>query len=127
MRFLIDTHTFLWFINDSSSLSSSARDILEIDNDVVLSVANIWEIAIKFSLGKLALPKSFSEFIPEQINLNQIDILQIEIEHLDTVSSLPFHHRYPFDRLIIAQAMNEKIAIVSADKMFDFYNIKRIW
>ena len=77
MRFLIDTHTFLWFINDSSSLSSSARNILELDNDVVLSVASIWEIAIKLSLGKLALPKSFGEFIPEQINLKRLFVNKI--------------------------------------------------
>ncbi|NBD17323.1 MAG: PIN domain-containing protein [Cyanobacteria bacterium] len=127
MNVLIDTHTFLWFINDSPNLSSTAKDLLESDNEVCLSLASIWEIAIKVSLGKLALPTTVGEFIPEQLELNQINILPIQVSHLDTVASLPFHHRDPFDRLIIAQAICEQISVVSVDQVFDLYEIKRLW
>jgi PIN domain nuclease of toxin-antitoxin system len=127
MRVLIDTHTFLWFINDNSDLSSSAKDILESDSDVLLSIASIWEIAIKLSIGKLSLPAKFSEFIPEQIQINQIDILPIEVIHLEAVSSLPLYHRDPFDRLLIAQGISEQVSIISADKVFDLYPVQRLW
>ena len=127
MNVLIDTHTFLWFINDSPNLSSTAKDLLESDNEVCFSLASIWEIAIKVSLGKLALPTTVGEFIPEQLELNQINLLPIQVSHLDTVASLPFHHRDPFDRLIIAQAICEQISVVSADQAFDLYEIKRLW
>ncbi|NBO31260.1 MAG: type II toxin-antitoxin system VapC family toxin [Cyanobacteria bacterium WB6_1B_304] len=127
MKILLDTHTFLWFINDSPELSGSAADLLESDVDLLLSTASLWEIAIKVSLNKLTLPDSYEQFIPQQITLNNIEILTITFEHLTIVSRLPFHHRDPFDRLLIAQSMSENLQIVSTDTQFDRYGISRKW
>lgn len=127
MKILLDTHTFLWFINDSPELSSSAADLLESDVDLLLSTASLWEIAIKVSLNKLTLPDNYEQFIPQQITLNNIEILTITLDHLMVVSKLPFHHRDPFDRLLIAQSMSEKLQIVSVDTQFDRYGVSRKW
>ncbi|NJK61205.1 MAG: type II toxin-antitoxin system VapC family toxin [Oscillatoriales cyanobacterium SM2_1_8] len=127
MKILLDTHTFLWFINDSPELSSSAADLLESDVDLLLSTASLWEIAIKVSLNKLALPDNYEQFIPQQITLNNIEILTITFDHLTVVSKLPFHHRDPFDRLLIAQSMSENLQIVSVDSRFDRYGVSRKW
>jgi Uncharacterized protein conserved in bacteria len=127
MKLLLDTHTFLWFINDSPELSSSAADLLESDVDLLLSTASLWEIAIKVSLNKLMLPDSYEQFIPQQITVNNIEILTITFEHLTVVSSLPFHHRDPFDRLLIAQSISENLQIVSVDTQLDRYGVSRKW
>jgi PIN domain nuclease of toxin-antitoxin system len=127
MKILLDTHTFLWFINDSPELSNAAADLLESDVDLLLSMASLWEIAIKASLNKLTLPDDYERFIPQQITLNNIEILTITFEHLTVVSRLPFHHRDPFDRLLIAQSMSENLQIVSADTKFDSYEVDRKW
>ncbi len=127
MRYLIDTHTFLWFIENSPQLSAGAKNLLESDVDVLLSVASLWEIAIKVSIGKLSLPDAYERFTPQQIAANDIEVLPIKVEHLSVVAALPFHHRDPFDRLIIAQAMVEKIEIISVDGKFDAYPVKRWW
>ena len=94
---------------------------------MLLSAASLWEIAIKLSLGKLSLAQPFEALIPQQMRLNGIKLLGIEIEHTATMSKLPFHHRDPFDRLLIAQAMVEQMPIVSADTAFDTYPITRLW
>lgn len=127
MKLLLDTHTFLWFINDSPQLSADAKNLLESEVDLALSVASLWEIAIKASLGKLTLPDTYDKFIPQQLTLNEIEILPISVAHLALVTTLPFHHRDPFDRLLIAQAMVEQISIVSIDIVFDSYTVNRIW
>jgi PIN domain nuclease of toxin-antitoxin system len=127
MRLLLDTHTFLWFIDDNPRLSSNAKSLLESDNDLLLSIASLWETAIKLSIGKLSLPQPFEPFVREQLRINAIDIQQIETAHLNLVSTLAFHHRDPFDRLLVAQALVEEIPIVSADTEFDGYSIKRLW
>ena len=127
MRCLIDTHTFLWFIEDSPQLSAGAKNLLESDVDVLLSVASLWEIAIKVSIGKLSVPDAYERFIPQQVAANDIEVLPISVAHLSVVAALPFHHRDPFDRLIIAQGMAEKVEIVSGDGEFDAYPIKRFW
>lgn len=127
MRLLLDTHTFLWFIDDNPRLSSTAKSLLESDEDLLLSTASLWEIAIKLSIGKLSLPQPFEPFIRQQLSVNTIDILQIETAHLGIVSTLPFHHRDPFDRLLAAQAVVEQLPIVSADVGFDAYSIERRW
>ena len=127
MRLLLDTHTFLWFINDSPQLSAPAKSLLESEAELLLSTASLWEIAIKISIGKLTLVRSFGDFIPEQLALNSIKRLPIRLKHLDVVSTLPFPHRDPFDRLLIAQAITESVPIVSADVAFDFYPVKRLW
>lgn len=127
MKYLLDTHTFLWFINNDSNLSASTKTLLESKVILLLSIASLWEIAIKTSLGKLSLPVSFGLFIPSQLSLNKIDILAIEPAHLNLVASLPFYHKDPFDRLIIAQAIIENLPIVSVDSAFDAYPIQRVW
>ncbi|HAJ61322.1 MAG TPA: PIN domain nuclease [Cyanobacteria bacterium UBA8543] len=127
MKLLLDTHTFLWFINDSPQLSTDAKNLLESEVDLWLSVVSLWEIAIKTSLGKLTLPDTYDKFIPQQLTLNDIEILPISMAHLALVATLPFHHRDPFDRLLVAQAIVEKVSIVSIDVVFDSYTVNRIW
>ncbi len=126
MRVLIDTHILLWFINDDPQLSQKTKALLQSDTDVAVSIASLWEIAIKVSIGKLTLPNSVENLFPQQLRLNQIDLLPIEVSHLQAVSTLPFHHRDPFDRLIIAQAIVEKIGLVSVDKAFEAYGVNLI-
>ncbi len=126
-RFLLDTNAFLYFINNDSALSETAKNILESEADLLISAAGLWEIAIKFSIGKLILPDSFGKFIPLQIKQNDIEILPLTLYHLEKVSALPFHHKDPFDRLIIAQSLVENLPVVSADTAFDAYGIQRIW
>lgn len=126
MKVLIDTHIFLWFISRDPQLSQTASELLESDIDVLLSVASLWEIAIKLSTGKLRLPGTVQDFIPQQMILNQIELLPITVYHLQAVSTLPFHHRDPFDCLIIAQSIAETLEVVSVDAVFDRYGVSRI-
>lgn len=128
MRFLLDTHTFLWWVWDAPELSSKARKILgNTENECLLSLASSWEIAIKLSLGKLTLASGIERFIPEQLSANGFRQLGIDFRHVARVATLPFHHRDPFDRLLAAQAMEEKLVIVSADAVFQKYGVKRIY
>lgn len=127
MRVLLDTHTFLWFVNDDPQLSPIAKNLLESDADVWVSIASLWEIAIKVNIGKLTLPKPFNEFISQQIQSNEIDVLAIAITHVSEISTLPSHHRNPFDRLLIAQSMIEQVPLISVDVIFDRYGIDRVW
>lgn len=125
MRFLLDTHTFLWFINGDKKLPKTTRILIaDMENEVLLSVASLWEIAIKTSIGKLTLRKPFNELIPEQLALNDIDLLPITLNDLSLVSTLPFHHRDPFDRMLIAQAITNKIPLVSHDANFTSYPVE---
>lgn len=128
MRFLMDTHTFLWFLTDDSKLSHHALNLIEDEtNEAILSLASMWEIAIKYSIGKLTLQKSFPDFVDEQIQINDFQLLPIETSHIKIVSSLPLHHRDPFDRMLIAQAITENMPIISADSAFDSYGVTRLW
>lgn len=123
MRVLIDTHIFLWFINNDPKLGQKTKALLQSDIDVAVSIASLWEIAIKVSIGKLRLPSSIEELFPQQLTLNQIDLLPIEVRHLQALSKLPFHHRDPFDRLIISQSLADNIGLVSVDKTFATYGV----
>jgi PIN domain nuclease of toxin-antitoxin system len=128
MRLLLDTHSFLWFISGSPRLSVPARQAIEDpDNISYLSSASLWEMAIKVSLGKLSLAQPFETLIPQQLALNGIEILDITIAHTALVAQLPFHHRDPFDRLLLAQAQVERMPIIGNDPSFDAYGIARIW
>ncbi len=128
MRALVDTHSFLWFLAGDSKLSGRARDVIEnLDNEILVSIASLWEIAIKVNLGKLVLARPFAEFIPEQLARERMTVLGIEIPHLVTLSELPRHHGDPFDRLIIAQGIAEGIPVISADPAFDRYPVGRLW
>jgi PIN domain nuclease of toxin-antitoxin system len=128
MRYLIDTHTLIWYLAGDSTLSSKARDLIdEQENSIYVSAASLWEMAIKFSIGKLDLRMSFEEMFPEQLEKNSVEILGADIVHFKTLVLLPFHHRDPFDRLIIAQSKVEGLPIVSIDGVFDDYGVERIW
>jgi PIN domain nuclease of toxin-antitoxin system len=128
MRLLLDTHTFIWFVTDSPRLSDRVKQLIEDDyNEKLLSPASIWEMAIKHSMGKLNFSTPFPQFIEQQIGLNSMDLLPIEISHINVVSTLALHHRDPFDRLLISQALVENMPILSVDKAFDAYPIERIW
>jgi len=127
MKIILDTHTFLWFVNDSPELSNSAAELIESDVDLWISIASLWEISIKVNLNKLDLPDDFDRFIPHQIAVNGIEILPINLQHLIALTKLPLHHRDPFDRILIAQAIAEDVPIISIDKKFDLYGVNRQW
>jgi PIN domain nuclease of toxin-antitoxin system len=128
MRVLLDTNSFLWFISGSNRLSIDAqRFIADLDNQLVLSLASLWEIAIKISIGKLELLQPFDQLIPQQLKENDIHVMPIELSHLTKILGLPFHHRDPFDRLIIAQALTEGLSVISSDIVFSKYSVKLIW
>ena len=128
MRFLLDTHSLLWFLAGDTSLSQRARRIIENPDDVILvSIASLWEIAIKHSLGKLKLAQPFNELFPHQLSINSISLLDIQLRHVARISNLEFHHRDPFDRLLAAQSLSEEIPILSSDEALDAYGLERIW
>lgn len=128
MRFLLDTHSLLWFLSGDASLSLRARRIIENPDDVILvSIASLWEIAIKHSLGKLKLAQPFNELFPHQLSINSISLLDIQLRHVARISNLEFHHRDPFDRLLAAQSLSEEIPILSSDEALDAYGLERIW
>jgi len=125
---LLDTHAFLWFILNDPQLSATARELIaDPHHDVDVSPATYWELAIKISIGKYSLPEPLQVFMEREIAANQFRILHIEPRHVNPLTSLPFHHRDPFDRLIIAQAMVEQIPVISADTAFDSYLVQRLW
>lgn len=125
MRILLDTHTFLWFIAGSLNLSDAARILIE--NQRFLSIASVWEMSIKVSIGKLTFGMSISELIEREVYGNAIELLEIRPEHLDELVGLPFHHKDPFDRLIIAQSSVENIPVVTKDSAFGSYSINLLW
>ena len=120
MNYLIDTCTFLWFINADSKLSTAAKNvILNTNNDIIISAASIWEMAIKMSIGKLSINGQFNSFMSTQININNFKVLDINFNHASSVVNLPFHHRDPFDRLLISQCLFESLPIITADNIFN--------
>jgi PIN domain nuclease of toxin-antitoxin system len=126
MSLLLDTHAFLWWVADDARLSARARRAIARE-PCVLSVVSCWEMAIKVSLQKLDVPLPLDRFIGAQLELNGFGLLPIGIEHTAAAATLPFHHRDPFDRLLAAQALREQLSIVSADKVFRKYAVKRVW
>lgn len=128
MRILLDTHAFLWFITNDPQLSAAARAaIVEPSTGVLISPASYWEIAIKVSCGKYPLTIPFEAFVTRGIHDNGFAILPIELRHVAALTALPFHHRDPFDRLLVAQSIVEQIPIVSCDAALEAYPITRIW
>jgi len=128
MKILLDTHTFIWYITDSPQLSQNAKQLIENENtEKLLSLASVWEMGIKHSIGKLNFSRPFMEFIKEQLVITNIGLLGIDFEHIEVITTLPLHHRDPFDRIIIAQAILEGIPVIGADGMFDAYGITRFW
>ncbi len=129
MSYLLDTSAFLWFVSGDRKLSTLARRVLEeSDDEFYLSLASIWELAIKANLGRgLELPRPFAEFVEIELYAERIQILKIELAHVKRVAIMPLHHRDPFDRLLIAQSMVENIPVITSDAAFDLYPIERIW
>lgn len=128
MKLLVDTHTLLWFIAGSPSLTASARSLIEdASNEKFVSIVSIWETAIKVSIGKMTLTAPFDDLFPHQLQINGFELLPVKVGHTSVVTTLPFHHRDPFDRLLIAQAAEEKMTLVSIDEVFDEYGVKRLW
>lgn len=127
MAFLLDTHTFLWFVSGDKQLPISVRNnIKDINQSCFLSAASLWEITIKEQLGKLSLSISLQELF-DFADRNQIEIIPITYDHLLTLAKLPDHHRDPFDRLIIAQAIAENLVLLTRDKELKKYKVKQQW
>jgi PIN domain nuclease of toxin-antitoxin system len=125
---LLDTHAMLWFLWDDPQLSGRAKTLIEdADNHKWISIASCWEIAIKTGIGKLDLGESCRTFLPREISRNNFDLLPISLDHATMVEGLDPHHRDPFDRLLIAQAMVESLSLVSVDSVFDHYGVSRLW
>ncbi len=128
MRVLLDTHSLYWFIEGDAKLSSTAAAVIgDPANEILFSPASYWEMAIKISLGKWQLNQPYADFIDIALVSYGFQILSIAPAHTAELLSLPFHHRDPFDRLIIGQAMAEGINIVSADTQLDAYPVTRTW
>ena len=128
MNLLLDTHTLIWYYHTDPKMSVLARQLIQDPaSTVFVSAASHWEIAIKLSTGKLTIGEPFPDFVQHAIHDNGFTILPIEPRHTAEIIALPFHHRDPFDRIIVAQAVVEKMAIVSVDPILDAYPIRRIW
>jgi PIN domain nuclease of toxin-antitoxin system len=128
MRLLLDTHALIWLAENDSNLSAAARQALRDDgNDLICSVASIWELAIKASLAKLKLGSPLETTFRRTLEENGFMILSVEYRHAAHVLTLPWHHRDPFDRLLVAQAILEQLTLVSHDTRLDAYGVRRIW
>jgi PIN domain nuclease of toxin-antitoxin system len=127
MELLLDTHTFIWYINGDAKLPAKVKkDITNIKNSCFISIASIWEIAIKQANGRLELKSGF-ESITAFLNENEIQILPIAFEHVQELLKLEYHHRDPFDRIIIAQSIVEHLTIATKDEHFENYNVALLW
>jgi PIN domain nuclease of toxin-antitoxin system len=127
MDFLLDTHTIIWFSQNNEKLSKFARELIsDINNNCFISIASIWEMAIKLKLKKLSIDLSLNEFVNE-LSFRDFKFLDLKLEHVINVSDLDLFHKDPFDRIIISQSIIENIPIISIDQQFDKYPIKRIW
>jgi PIN domain nuclease of toxin-antitoxin system len=128
MRYLLDTHAFLWIVREDNRLTDEVRDIFsDSTTEILLSVVSIWEMAIKIRLGKLEIEGRLGRFIDKHAIGNNVRLLNVSEEHVLPLEKLPLHHRDPFDRLLVCQSKEEKLPILSSDKIFDNYRIKRIW
>ena len=127
MRLLLDTHAFLWFVAGDAKVTRTARRAMEDEAaELYLSAATVWEMAIKSSLGRLTLPAPAAEYVGGRLQ-SGLRMLAIDWSHSAAVEALPFHHRDPFDRLLIAQAQAEQLAIVTSDPVFRRYGVRVIW
>jgi PIN domain nuclease of toxin-antitoxin system len=128
LRVLLDTHAFLWWINEDVRLSEGAREVFsDGDNELLFSVASGWEMAIKVGLGKLAVSGRLGPYVSARLAENAIEVLPITLSHALGVAELPDHHRDPFDRLLISQAVLERLPILSADPEISRYPVETVW
>ena len=127
MRILIDTQAFIWFVENDKQLPTMIKKELEdFDNSLIISIASLWEMTIKISLGKLHLVCDIEEMI-DKVYRNGFELLPILPEHIIKLSTLDYFHRDPFDRIIISQGLSENMVIISSDKVFDDYGVRRKW
>ncbi len=128
MRLLLDTHILIWAVEWPSQLSQLAREVLEDPaNDLMVSAATVWEVAIKVGLTKLTLSVPYRQWMNQALSDLNATILPITVEYAAVQSSLPNHHRDPFDRLLVAQAQVEAMPLISSDAIFDQYGVSRLW
>lgn len=128
MRLLLDTHVLIWSTASPQKLSQQVTNLLaDTNNYWVVSIASVWKMQIKIQLGKLNLNLPLAELIENLRQINNIQILPIELNHIYALKNLPQHHRDPFDRILIAQAIVENIPLLSIDKIFDVYPVKKLW
>jgi PIN domain nuclease of toxin-antitoxin system len=127
MRALLDTHVFLWGIAGDGRMSQQARDIFIGPSNLSISIASIWEILIKVQVGKLNLPRPAGTYLINKLAENRIETLPIHLDHLLEFERLPMHHRDPFDRVLIAQSIEEGWPIITSDPAFKKYPIRVIW
>lgn len=128
MKYLIDTHIFLWMISSPEKLSLKVTKIIENKNNILfLSVASCWEVVIKYMIKKLTLPESPDIYIPKQVKENSITFLSIDYRYTLNILNIPEHHKDPFDRIIISQSIIDNIPIISKDSVFDLYDVQVIW
>ena len=127
MKLLLDTQAFIWFVENDWNLPHKGKNAIELPrNTIIISIASLWEMTIKISIGKLKLNFRLEEMF-EQISNNGFTLLPILPKHLFQLSNLPMHHNDPFDRLIIAQSKSENMPVVTSDDKFSEYSITRIW
>jgi len=125
MKFLLDTHIFIWWADQPEKLSPNALSALEDEaNELLLSVASVWEMQIKTQLGKLNLSLPLKQLLKSQQQTNELTVLPVTLKHVLALEALPFHHKDPFDRLLIAQSIEEELTIVTADSQFSAYPVK---
>lgn len=128
MKLLLDTHTFIWAVDQPSLLGPNAKTALEdLANNLMLSAATIWEIAIKIGVKKLTLSLPYRQWMTQAMNDLGVTVLPVTVEYADIQAELPQHHRDPFDRLLVAQAIVENVPLVSNDTIFDQYGVTRLW
>jgi PIN domain nuclease of toxin-antitoxin system len=128
MKLLLDTHVFLWANNEFEQLSTTAKTLLSSgEHDLYLSIATPWEIQIKHQLGKLRLTRPIEEMVTKNREENDIQLVSIALAHICRLDKLPLHHKDPFDRIIIAQALLEGMTVVTVDPSFADYSVPVIW
>jgi PIN domain nuclease of toxin-antitoxin system len=126
MKVLIDTQVLLWGIQHEERLSRRVRTLLP-TSDVWISAASLWEIITKVQVGKLDLPKPVADYLSEKLKANGVLVLQITFDHVKRLEELPLHHRDPFDRILIAQSLQEKLPVITSDPLFRNYPVEVIW
>lgn len=125
MKYLLDTHIFLWWSSEPERLPENILSICQnIDSTLIISVASAWEIQLKQQLGKIKLSLPLEQFIHDQQVSNRFEILSINLDHIFVLQKLSMHHKDPFDRLLIAQAIHEDAILLSVDKIFESYPVK---
>ncbi len=127
MKLLLDTHAFLWLVTGDRRLSQTARRALGAPKaQPLLSLASVWELAIKSSLGRLTLPEPLDTYLAKKLATN-LQLLPVELSHVVAVERLPFHHHDPFDRLLVAQALSERLPVVTRDREIRKYGVDVVW